>query len=283
MLLGSRQPGSEHWIGRHDMAMRQEIWGWLRRRSRWLFLSLAAVFTIVLTNSCGGWLGEQNRSLYQPTDLGQVIITSVYQDAGVEDFMRETLSEAIARYGWPRVSIQHVDIKPIDSKFSYAVLEDESQGLFSIYMSRDPSEYAFWGLLAHETSHLLNARFFDCYAEGLANLFGQEILTLKALDRTGWEDYFNSDVDPFYSTTYFMMREIAAVVDDDAWSTLLRFTLDPDRADPWMLIDINSWVESLPTEMGDRVRAVLTAHYNSVANNLDTVDERYGCLAPTYD
>ncbi|MEO1125383.1 MAG: hypothetical protein AAFX95_14990 [Cyanobacteria bacterium J06639_16] len=254
--------------------------GWFRGRSRWLPLSFAAVLVMVLANSCAAWLGGQSQSLYKPLDTSQVVITSVYPDAGVEDFVREALGEAISRYGQPRVPIHRVEVKAIDSKYAYTVLEDEQQGLFAIYMSRHPSEYGFWGLLAHETSHLLNAQFFDCYAEGLANLFGQEMLALNGLDRKGWEEYFNSNVDPFYSTTYFMVRELDAVIDADALRTLLKFTTDLDRSDPWMLVDINNWVESLSPEMGDRVRTVVTAHYNSVKNVIDTVDERYDCLAP---
>lgn len=71
---------------------------------------------MVLANSCAAWLGGQSQSLYKHLDTSQVVITSIYPDVGVEDFVREALGEAISRYGQPRVPIHRVEVKAIDSK-----------------------------------------------------------------------------------------------------------------------------------------------------------------------
>ena len=128
---------------------------------------------------------------------------------------------------------------------AFTNITDAQKGFFTIFLSRRKDEYAFYGQLAHEIPHLLNARLYDAYAEGLNTVFAEKMLKQNDMDWSGWEEYYRKHNDPFYAATYLMMKDVAVVAGADSIRTLLQHAkvepIDPQR----MYIDIDAWISTL--------------------------------------
>src|SRR3954454_21552388 len=133
----------------------------------------------------------------------------IIDDTEANAFVQEGLSYAIELYGEPRIAVRKVILryKPQGSPFTN--LTDARKGLFTIYLTHKPAEYAFYGQLAHEIGHLLNAQLYDMYVEGLNTAFSEKLLERTDKDWSGWAQYYKENKEPFYSATYFMMKEIS--------------------------------------------------------------------------
>ncbi len=231
-------------------------------------------FSILLAVSC---VNQAPPSTHLPP-VEPIAVISEFQAAGVEAFVQEGREAAIAQYGLPRFPLRTVFVRSATSPFT--TLEDASQGQIAIYLSRQPSDFAFWGQLSHEISHLLNARFFDCYVEGQSTLFAEQLITQNGMDWSGWLQYFQQGQEPFYGTTYFMMKEVAAIVGAEAMQRFLSFAAYHDGNQHWMHIDIDRWLASLPDETRYAAKALILRHIPNVRATLPSVDSRYVCLSP---
>ena len=188
----------------------------------------------------------------------------IIDDPEANAFVQEGLSYAIELYGEPRISVKKVVLryKPQGSPFTN--LTDARKGLFTIYLTHKPTEYAFYGQLAHEIGHLLNAQLYDMYVEGLNTAFSEKLLKRADKDWSGWEQYYKDNKEPFYSSTYFMMKDVSDAAGDEALQTLLSHAKFLPQDSQRMYIDINEWLKSLPREQRAQARKVILNHASNV-------------------
>ena len=198
---------------------------------------------------------------YQPID-----------DPAAAAFIDRGLAFAKQLLGEPRVPVQRVDLRrsaplhpasKIRRGFRLCEITDPQHGVFTIYVSRAPGEYAFHGQLAHEIAHLLNARLFDMYIEGLNTAFAQRLLRKEGMDWSGWKTYLEHQ-DPFYGATYAMMKRVWDLVGDQHIKTLLSYAIPSDPAHTKMRIDIDAWLDALPPELRPKARAIIREHAPAV-------------------
>ncbi|MCL2928679.1 MAG: hypothetical protein O4861_22145 [Trichodesmium sp. St16_bin4-tuft] len=182
-------------------------------------------------------------------------------------------------YGKPRIPVKKVNLNlntiPLTS------LDNANQGEFTIYLNRKPSEYAFHGQLAHEIFHLLNAQLLDCYAEGLATLFAEKLLTRNNLNWSGWEEYFQQGFEPFYGLSYFMMKEVSDTAGETNMSRLLEFVVYNDSMKKWMHINISEWLSSMSDNVKIEVEEVINKHITQVQQVTESNNQMYSCLEPS--
>ena len=182
-------------------------------------------------------------------------------------------------YGKPRIPVKTVNLNlnttPLTS------LDNANQGEFTIYLNRKPSEYAFHGQLAHEIFHLLNAQLLDCYAEGLATLFAEKLLTRNNLNWSGWEEYFQQGFEPFYGLSYFMMKEVSDTAGETNMSRLLEFVVYNNSMKKWMHINISEWLSSMSDNVKIEVEEVINKHITQVQQVTESNNQMYSCLEPS--
>jgi len=185
-----------------------------------------------------------------------------------EAFVKEALREASAWIGPPKKPVRLVQIRlsqPRDAKsklrrgFQLCETVDAERGIYCIYLSRKPGEYAFHGQLAHEVFHLLRPRAMDAYIEGLATVFAERFLRQKKLDWDGWDRHFQAGADPFYAATYRMMKEVATLAGDAHLRGLFEH-LRPAEKEGQERLDIETWLQTLPEMLRKQVRAVILKH-----------------------
>ena len=182
-------------------------------------------------------------------------------------------------YGKPRIPVKKVNLNlnttPLTS------LDNANQGEFTIYLNRKPSEYAFHGQLAHEIFHLLNAQLLDSYAEGLATLFAEKLLTRNNLNWSGWEEYFQQGFEPFYGLSYFMMKEVSDTAGETNMSRLLEFVVYNNSMKKWMHINISEWLSSMSDNVKIEVEEVINKHITQVQQVTESNNQMYSCLEPS--
>ena len=182
-------------------------------------------------------------------------------------------------YGKPRIPVKKVNLNlntiPLTS------LDNANQGEFTIYLNRKPSEYAFHGQLAHEIFHLLNAQLLDCYAEGLATLFAEKLLTRNNLNWSGWEEYFQQGFEPFYGLSYFMIKEVSDTAGETNMSRLLEFVVYNNSMKKWMHINISEWLSSMSDNVKIEVEEVINKHITQVQQVTESNNQMYSCLEPS--
>lgn len=95
---------------------------------------------------------------------------------------------------------------------------DEEAGEFVLYVISSLGDEVFYLELGHEVCHLLNARLYDWYVEGLCNVFARRMAMKTGVDWGVWERRFaaRSGYDP-YAISYHMMSEVCEVVGDDVY------------------------------------------------------------------
>lgn len=184
----------------------------------------------------------------------------IIADPEANAFVREGLSYAIELYGEPRIPVHKVILKYKPQGSPFTNLTDARKGLFTIYLTHNPKEYAFYGQLAHEIGHLLNAQLYDMYVEGLNTAFSEKLLKRSGKDWSGWEQYYRENKEPFYSSTYFMMKEVSEVAGDEALQSLLSHARFEPQDSQRMYIDIEEWLKAVPREQRAQVRKVILKH-----------------------
>ncbi|MCL2923862.1 MAG: hypothetical protein MGF17_04330 [Trichodesmium sp. MAG_R04] len=193
-------------------------------------------------------------------------------------FIRSGFNYSQQLYGKPRIPVEKVNLKfnttPLTS------LDDESQGEFTIYLSRKPSEYAFHGQLAHEIFHLLNSQLLDCYAEGLATFFAEKMLTRNNLNWSQWKQYFQQGSEPFYGLSYLMMKEVSQIAGQTNMSHLLDFVVYNNYSKRWMHIDISKWLSSMSDSVKIEVEKVINKNIAQVKQVTESNNQMYSCVEP---
>ncbi|NET43258.1 hypothetical protein [Okeania sp. SIO2B3] len=200
-------------------------------------------------------------------------------NASIYSFIKSGLNYSKQLYGEPRIAVKKVNLRLHTTPL--ASLDNANQGEFTIYLSHKPSEYAFRGQLGHEIFHLLNAKLLDCYAEGMATVFAEKVLTRDNLDWSGWEAYFQQGYEPFYGLTYFMMKEVSETAGSANMSRLLDFAVNNKANKKWMYIDIDGWLSSMSDYVKIEVEKVINKYIFQVKSVIGSKNNMYTCLAPT--
>jgi hypothetical protein len=214
---------------------------------------LPAAFALLLS-SANGDAANSLHARYQAVD-----------DPVARRFLHEGLFRAQALLGAPVLPVRSVHLRlsrplapdsKLRSNFRMTELVDVQNGIFAIYVSRTPGEYAFEGQLAHEVAHLLNAQLFDIYAEGLCTVFAERFLTEQGLDFSSWRKHFESGAEPLYGLSYQMMREVWTAAGDENMRRMLTFARPATRQGE-QEVDINAWLATLEKEKRSRVRSII--------------------------
>ena len=221
-------------------------------------------------------VGTTVRAGAEPWHKKYVAIT----DPRSEKFVEDALADAVGFLGEPAIPVKKVHLRlstPLDpsskikSGFQLCELVDADKGIFAIYLGRKPTEYAYHGQLAHEVAHLVNARLYDCYVEGLNTVFAERFTKKKGFDWSGWDSYLRKGQDKFYGNTYVMMKDVTAAAGETHIKKLLTFARWSNDAKTRMHIDINAWLDSLPMDVRGPTRAAIMKHAEAVgqANELN--------------
>lgn len=193
------------------------------------------------------------------------------QDGEAYTFAQDGLTYAKSLYGEPSIPINTVLLRHAEKP--YTSITDEDKGVFTIHLSREPGEYAFHGQLAHEIAHLLNAKLYDVYAEGLCGLFSEKLLKHTGKDWSGWAAFYREGGDPFYATTHTMMKHIEAIAGKTAMKTLLGHARPTEDHPHRMYIDINSWLDKLPVQKRAKIKKVILENEPGIRESMTTVDQ----------
>ncbi|MDJ0519381.1 MAG: hypothetical protein QNJ74_25020 [Trichodesmium sp. MO_231.B1] len=202
-----------------------------------------------------------------------------FNNSSIYSFVQSGFNYSQQLYGKSRIPVKKINLRlnltPLTS------LENANQGEFTIYLSRKPSEYSFHGQLAHEIFHLLNAQLLDCYAEGLATVFAEKILTRNNLNWSGWEQYFQAGSEPFYGLTYSMMKEVSDTAGSANMNSLLNFAVYNDPSQRWMHIDIDGWLSSMSDSVKIEVEKIINKHITPVKQVVESNNQIYSCFKPS--
>jgi hypothetical protein len=233
------------------------------------FLQTTLALTVLAVPASAGDFYKQ----YTPVD-----------DPRAQKFVEDGLALAVELLGKPHVAVKKVHLRlsrPLDPRsdlkraFQMCELLDSRAGVFCIYLGREPGDYAFHGQLAHEIGHLLNARLLDAYAEGLASVFAEKLLAKLKLDWTGWRRHYESGAEPFYGTTYFMMRDVWDAAGDRHIRTLLGHAVFVDKEKTRMRLNVEAWLKTLPDDVRKKVRAVILDHAPKVRKAIGVRTETF--------
>ena len=190
-------------------------------------------------------------------------------DVETQAFLQQGLAYAIELYGAPRIPVNRVWLRFRPSQ-PFTNITDAQEGFFTIFLSRSKDEYAFYGQLAHEIPHLLNAYLYDAYAEGLNTVFAEKMLRRNNMGWSGWEEYYRKHNDPFYAATYLMMKDVVRVAGADSMRTLLRHAKAEPKDPQRMYIDIDEWISTLASANKDTVKKIILKHAAEVKRSLGT-------------
>lgn len=237
------------------------------KSTKFLFGLVSLLFIII----CSSRLSAQDNSL----DKYQII-----DNPEASAFVDEARSYVQQLYGMPKVSINTVTLRYCPDTGPFTNLTDEKKGIFTICLTHKPGEYSFYGQLAHETGHLLNARLFDAYGEGLCTFFSRQLIEKTGKDWRGWENYYKDGVEPFYSSTYFMMKEVAEAAGAEDIKTFFSFAKADAHSSNRMHIDIKSWINSLPIQKQQQVKEIILNHSKDVQATLIGPKRSYSFIIP---
>lgn len=205
-------------------------------------------------------------------------------------FLESGLKYAVALLGKPKIPVRQIHLRlstplpgysHLRSGFQLCEMNDENQGIFTIYLSRKTGEYAFWGQLAHEIAHLLNARLFDAYVEGLNTCFAEKLVKREGREWSGWNQYLRDGGDPVYGATYFMMRELEQSIGDQYMKNFLSHAVWNDTGRKRMHIDIDSWLDSLPGNLRKRAIEIILGHSSKVRAVIRGKEDDYAFMIPS--
>lgn len=199
--------------------------------------------------------------------------------AAAYSFQKEGLHLATTLYGPPSVKVREVFIK-YTTGTPYTTINNEIDGVFTIYMTRKPHEYAFWGQLAHEIAHLLNVRLYDVYVEGLNGVFAEKLLKRQGKDWSGWERHYRQGGDSFYASTYYMMRDVENIAGQNSIRSLLSFARPVSQGSHRMYIDINGWLKTMPVAQKEKIVDIILHHAPSIRIAMENVEQKSAFLLP---
>ncbi len=157
----------------------------------------------------------------------------------------------------------------LKQNFQLTEINDLYEGEYTIYLRHRPADYAFWGQMIHEVSHLLDPRIHDAYFEGFSTLMAEKYLEKEGLDWQRWSKYFKAGQEPFYGQTYFMMRDILEAAGDGAMRNFHTFVrpLADDKSK--YRIDINRWLKNLPLGTQREVKKIILKYAPEIRRSME--------------
>lgn len=243
---------------------------------RWKFCILLGISLVTVSYVFPAYLQPVTAQRI-PTPQVRALEPSL-ENQEISSFVKEGFNYAVELYGEPRISVNQINLQ-LNSR-ALTALNNPETGDFTIYLNRRPSEYAFYGQLSHEIGHLLNAQLFDCYVEGTNMVFAEKMLTKKGLDWSGWESYFRQGSEPFYGSTYFMMKDVAEIAGKANMQRFLSFAIYNDDTKQWMHVDINKWLSSMSDYVRTEVKNVINENMPAVREAVQSADPLFTCREP---
>jgi len=211
------------------------------------------------------------------------------EDPDSEAFIATTLEMAKAEFGEPAIPIRQILLRRsrktkearryrIGEDFSLTECVDPTNGVFAIYIGVDPDHSNYHALLAHECFHLLNPYITDWYVEGMATAFSEQACADQGLVWGDWKRHFVRSRREPYALSYRMMLELREAF-PGPYAQLLRFTRAGESGEgPWLRIDIDRWIDSLPPDRRDEAREIIDP-YTEVLRKYTS--KMYGFAVPT--
>ncbi len=189
------------------------------------------------------------------------------EDPAAETFLSNTLEKASARFGAPAIPVNEILLRRsrkteearryrIGEDFSLTECVDPTNGVFVVYIGVDPDHSNYYALLAHECVHLLNPYITDWYMEGLATVFSEEVCASTGKEWGDWKRHFvKSRRDP-YALSYRMMLGLKEAF-PIGYPAMIQYTVPQSADAPWLRIDIDHWIGTLPTARQSEARAII--------------------------
>ncbi|MBX9668898.1 MAG: tetratricopeptide repeat protein [Candidatus Obscuribacterales bacterium] len=176
-------------------------------------------------------------------------IVELIEDRAVYEFARTTLLKAQERFGKPVIPVNTLLIFHRPGPNCQTIMMDEEKGIFCIFIANQRDDDHFFGNLGHEVLHLLNAKLFDPYIEGLCSVFGEQAIDdtnpIGARHRAAFRTLVART--PFYAETYQMIKDIEQRENRDNVSTLFNYATKEPTVE-WLHVDVDRWLNSVSVE-----------------------------------
>jgi hypothetical protein len=213
---------------------------------------------------------------YQPID-----------DAASETFITRSLEMAVAKFGDPVIPVNKVMLRRsrktaearryrIGEDFSLTECVDSTNGVFVIYIGVDVGHPNYFALLGHECAHLINPHITDWYMEGIATCFSEQACEAQGKEWGNWKRHFMKSRREPYALSYRMMLDLESAL-PEAYPTMLRYTAPNGKGPPWLHIDIDAWLATLPAERRGEALGIIEPHVPVLKKE---VNRQYGFEVP---
>ena len=208
-------------------------------------------------------------------------------NSNAKQFVSKGIKHATQLLGKPAIPVNKIHLrfsKPLNPKFrenfQLCEITDSDKGIFTIYLSHKPEKYSFWGQLGHEIPHLINAKLYDVYFEGVNTVFSEKLLKKEGRDWNGWLKHYKSGKDPFYAATYFMMKEVWSIAGNTNMRNLLSHAVATSKTKNRMHIDIDSWLNTLPNNERNKIIKVIHSHVKPIRKSIGNKVNDYTFVIP---
>jgi hypothetical protein len=191
-------------------------------------------------------------------------------DADSASFISRSLEMASAKFGDPVIPVRKVMLRRsrkteaarryrIDEDFSLTECIDSTNGVFVIYIGVDVGQPNYYALLGHECAHLINPHITDWYMEGIATCFSEQACEAQGREWGNWKRHFMKSRREPYALSYRMMHDLESAFAEE-YPAMLRYTAPNGKGPPWLHIDIDAWLDTLPRERRDEALAIIGPH-----------------------
>lgn len=203
-------------------------------------------------------------------------------------FLNQCFEKAQAEFGEPVVPVKKILLRRsrktqearryrIGEDFSLTECVDSTNGLFAVYIGVDPGHSNYHALLAHEAVHLLNPYITDWYMEGIATLFSEQTCAGMGCEWGDWKRYFMKSRREPYALSYRMMMELQKAFPEQ-YPDIMHYTIAHNaKSGPWLQIDIDRWIDSLPSNRRDEARWIIEGYAPELLRHTGKV---YGFAEP---
>ncbi len=243
-------------------------------------MPLLLLFLSLLLSGCTGFMNGRPEGpwykAYQPIN-----------DPDSETFRSAVFEEARAEFGGPAIPVNEVLLRRsrktrearryrLGEDFSLTECIDPTNGLFVIYIGVDPGDSNYYALLAHECAHLLNPYITDWYMEGIATVFSEQVCEEQGKEWGDWKRHFIKSRREPYALSYRMMLELQQAFPED-YPLMLQYTASKSADTPWLRIDIDRWIATLPSGRQQEARDIIDPYTSVLRKHTDKV---YGFAVP---
>lgn len=188
-------------------------------------------------------------------------------DPDAEAFLSTSLEKAKEQFGEPVIPVNKVILRrsrKTEAARRYLMPEDISEttcidttnGVFVILIGVDPDQRNYYPLLGHECMHLLNPHITDWYMEGIATVFSEQMCAEQEKDWGDWKRHFSRTRRDPYALSYRMMKAMQEAF-PDAYSQMITYAVPNGHAKPWLKIDIDAWLDSLPEDRREEALSII--------------------------